>query len=442
MSNSTYLKVHQWTKLDARQQERLLQRPQPEQIGERRQAVHQIIADVQRDGDAALLDYTEKFDGVRLAALEVDTATRQQAEQSLPDNLRQAMQRAAARIRGFHAHALPRPFTLETAPGVICQTQYRPIRRVGLYVPAGTAPLPSTMLMLGLPAQLAGCTELIVCSPPGRDGQADPAVLAAANLCGVTQVFAVGGAQAIAAMAYGTESIPRCGKLFGPGNRWVTEAKQQVSIDPLGAAIDMPAGPSEVLVLCDASANPIWVAADLLSQAEHGPDSQVLLVTTAADLPSAVEQALAQHLRQLPRADTARQALANSVAIVAEDLPQALAISNLYAPEHLILATDNADELVPQVQAAGSVFAGHYTPESLGDYCSGTNHVLPTAGWARSVGSLSTMDFMTRMTVQQATPQGLQQIGPDAVTLARHEQLDAHALAVTLRLDSLEAEAS
>jgi len=282
---------------------------------------------------------------------------------------------------------------------------------------------------------------LIICSPPNQQGEVDAAVLAAARLCGATQVFAIGGAQAIAAMAYGSESIPRCDKIFGPGNRWVTEAKQQVSIDPQGAAIDMPAGPSEVMVITDGSAPSAWIAADLLSQAEHGPDSQVLLVTTDQQQLASIELAINQQLTQLPRAAIARQALQNSMAIVVTDLTQALAVSNQYAPEHLILATNNAADLVADVLAAGSVFVGQYTPESLGDYCSGTNHVLPTAGWARSYGSLSTADFMTRMTVQQASPEGLQEIGPDAVCIANHEQLQAHAVAVQLRLDAIEGKA-
>ncbi len=434
MNSALTLSVRDWTSLSGQQRRELLQRPQLSRAEDLRKDVALIIQGVRRFGDQSLLNLTEKLDGVVLSSLAVDAGLWVQAERQLPAELMAAMQRAAGRIRGFHAHALPQPFSLETAPGVRCETQYRPIQRVGLYVPAGTAPLPSTLLMLALPAQLAGCRELIVCSPPNQDGQVDPAVLAAARLCGVTQVFAVGGAQAIAAMAFGTQSIPKCDKLYGPGNRWVMEAKQQVSIDPQGAAIDMPAGPSEVMVISDGGCPADWIAADLLSQAEHGPDSQVVLVTTQANQLPAIEQAINQLLEQLPRADTARAALANSMAIVVPDLQQALEVSNQYAPEHLILATDNARDLVAGVTAAGSVFVGCHTPESLGDYCSGTNHVLPTAGWARSYGSLSTSDFMTRMTVQEATASGLRAIGPDAIVLAEHEQLEAHALAVRLRL--------
>ncbi len=438
MNTTVKITSWNWNALTEAQRGQVLQRPVLEHDQNIRETVSNIIQGVRRHGDQSLLSLTEKLDGVLLDSLEVANALWQQAEQQMPPGLIAAMQRAAARIRGFHAHALPQPFALDTAVGVRCETQYRPIQRVGLYVPAGSAPLPSTMLMLGIPAQLAGCQELIVCSPPNQQGRVDSAVLAAARLCNATRVFAIGGAQAIAAMAYGTESIPKCDKLFGPGNQWVMQAKQQVSIDPQGAAIDMPAGPSEVLVITDGSARPEWIAADLLSQAEHGPDSQVLLITTDQHQLPAIEQAINQQLSKLPRAATASKALENSMAIVVEDLAQALQISNQYAPEHLILATENARDLVPGVLAAGSVFVGQYTPESLGDYCSGTNHVLPTAGWARSYGSLSSGDFMTRMTVQEASPEGILEIGPDAISIATHEQLEAHAMAVQLRLDAIE----
>ncbi len=439
MNASVKMTTWDWNAITDAQRIQVLQRPLIEQDQDLQKTVSRIIQGVRRHGDQSLLNLTEKLDGVKLDSLEVAAAQRQSAEQQLPPELMSSMQRAAARIRGFHAHALPQPFALDTAPGIRCETQYRPIRRVGLYVPAGSAPLPSTMLMLGIPAQLAGCHELIVCSPPDRQGQVDPAVLAAAELSGVSRVFAVGGAQAIAAMAYGTESVPKCDKLFGPGNRWVMQAKQQVSIDAQGAAIDMPAGPSEVMVITDGSVPADWIAADLLSQAEHGPDSQVMLITTAPQKLADIEQSLSRQLAQLPRSATADQALQNSMAIVVDNAQQALAVANQYAPEHLILATENARDLVPGVDAAGSVFVGAYTPESLGDYCSGTNHVLPTAGWARSYGSLSTTDFMTRMTVQEASPAGLLEIGPDVINMADHEQLEAHAMAVRLRLQAIES---
>lgn len=442
MSEYLDLTVYHWPRLNKQQRSDILQRPELESDQSFRDGVSAIIRGVRRHGDQSLLNLTEQLDKVRLERLEVPAEQWREAEKGLPAELRTAMARATARIRGFHAHALPQPFAMNTAPGMLCETHYQPIRTVGLYVPAGSAPLPSTMLMLGIPAQLAGCQQLIVCSPPNKQGEIDPAVLSAARICGVDRVFSIGGAQAIAAMAYGTTSIPKCDKLFGPGNRWVTEAKQQVSIDPQGAAIDMPAGPSEVLVITDGSTSSQWVAADLLSQAEHGPDSQVVLVTTAGKQLPDIAEAINSQLAKLPRAETATRALSNSRVIVVDDLQQALQVSNQYAPEHLILACQNGRELVADVQVAGSVFVGQYTPESLGDYCSGTNHVLPTSGWARNHGSLSTADFMNRMTVQEATPEGLQNIGPDAVTMARHEQLDAHALAVELRLSAINTAAA
>ncbi|HEY4555030.1 MAG TPA: histidinol dehydrogenase, partial [Lysobacter sp.] len=311
--------------------------------------------------------------------------------------------------------------------------------RVGLYVPAGSAPLPSTALMLGVPAQLAGCRDVVLCTPPRADGTADPAVLYAAERCGIARVFKLGGVQAIAAMAFGTASVPRCDKLFGPGNAYVTEAKRQVSMTEGGAAIDMPAGPSELLVIADADANPEFVAADLLSQAEHGPDSQVLLVTDDAALRDAVAAAVERQVQALPRADIARRALAASRLILADSLATAFAISNDYAPEHLILAVRDARRWLPQVQAAGSVFLGAWSAEALGDYCSGTNHVLPTGGAARFVGGLSVASFQVAITVQEVQAEGLAAIGPCAVELARAEGLDAHRLAVALRLQALPA---
>jgi len=435
--STAMLNIVDWNTLNPEQRRDCLQRPSLQRDPQVAAAVSDIIASVRADGDNAIRELGRRFDGVVPEPLEVATNLWSQAEHSLSAELLTAMRNAARRIRRFHEQAKPQGFVVDTADGIECQLQYRPIASVGLYVPAGTAPLPSTVLMLAIPARIAGCRRLVLCSPPDRHGRPDAAVLAAAKLCGVDQVFAIGGAQAIAAMAYGSDSVPRCDKLFGPGNRYVTEAKQQVSIDAEGAAIDMPAGPSEVLVIADHSARPEWVAADLLSQAEHGPDSQVMLVCTSTEIAAAVQAALVDQLARLAREVTARQALQDSRAIVVRDLAQALAVSNLYAPEHLIISTDNAAELVTDVHCAGSVFVGHYTPESLGDYCSGTNHVLPTAGWARSHGSLSTADFMLRMTVQQASPAGLANIGPDAAIMADHEQLQAHAEAVRSRLRSL-----
>jgi histidinol dehydrogenase len=307
---------------------------------------------------------------------------------------------------------------------------------VGLYIPGGSAPLVSTVMMLAIPAVLAGCEEIVMCSPPGRDGVIADEILAAAGMCGVTRVFCAGGAQAIAAMAYGTETIPRCAKIFGPGNSWVTEAKQQVSQDPAGAAIDMPAGPSEVLVIADTCADPECVAWDLLSQAEHGPDSQSILVTDSEDLATSVISCLKDLAPRSPRAGILEQSLASSRVICVDTLDKAVDLSNGYAPEHLILNTVNAEELAGRVKNAGSVFVGPWTPESLGDYCSGTNHVLPTYGWARSHGALGTGDFMRRMTFQQASREALAAVGPTAEKLAEVEGLDAHRMAVSARLKS------
>nr|WP_237767626.1 histidinol dehydrogenase [Serinicoccus sp. CUA-874] len=322
----------------------------------------------------------------------------------------------------------------------MCERVVRPIRRVGLYVPAGSAPLPSTALMLGVPAQLAGCPEVVLCTPPRPDGTADPAVLAAAAECGIEQIYLVGGAQAIAAMAYGTETVPACDKLFGPGNAWVTEAKRQVSTAEGGPGIDLPAGPSEVLVIADAGADAEFVAADLLSQAEHGPDSQVVLLTDSRALAVAVATQVEEQLESLPRADIARKALASSRLVVTPDLATAVEVSNDYAPEHLILALRDASDWVPRIDRAGSVFLGDHTPETLGDYCSGTNHVLPTAGAARFTGGVNVGAFQIAMTVQRATPQGLAAVGPCAVTLSEAESLHAHQRAVTRRLARTQGE--
>jgi histidinol dehydrogenase len=325
-------------------------------------------------------------------------------------------------------------FEVETAPGVRCGRILRGIRRVGLYVPAGSAPLPSTALMLGVPAALAGCAQVVLCTPPRPDGRADPSVVAAARLCGIERVFKLGGAQAIAAMAFGSDSVPACDKLFGPGNAYVTAAKQLVSTCDGGPAIDLPAGPSEVLVIADARADARAVAADLLSQAEHGADSQVLLVTDSASLAQAVIAQLEPQLACLPRQATARQALHHARAILVESIAEAVAVSNDYAPEHLILAVADPEACLDRVQRAGSVFLGDHAPESLGDYCSGTNHVLPTNGAARACSGVSVASFQTSISVQAVTAAGLAGIGPCAVTLARAEGLEAHAQAVLRRL--------
>ena len=428
-----------WSSLDERERTQALRRPAQQASAGTTAAVAALIDEVRARGDAAVRELTERFDRVVLDTLVVSEAEFDAAAASLAPALRCAIDEAAARIEAFHREGMTREYAMDTAPGVRCERVLRPIARVGLYVPAGTAPLPSTALMLGVPARLAGCRDVVLCTPPRPDGSADPAVLYAALRCGVRRVFKVGGVQAIAAMAFGTVSVPKCDKLFGPGNGYVTEAKRQVAMTEGGAAIDMPAGPSEVLVIADAGANAAFVAADLLSQAEHGPDSQVLLLSDDAALIEAVAVQVARQLAVLSRADVARRALESSRLIQVDSLDEAFAISNTYAPEHLILALRDARAWLPKVEAAGSVFLGDWAPEALGDYCSGTNHVLPTSGAARYVGGLNVASFQVAITVQEVTRVGIAAIGPCAVELATAEGLDAHRLAVALRLDEVAA---
>ena len=427
------MNVLEWNTLDADAQAQALTRPVQTVAVQTRDAVSDLIEQVRSKGDLALREITARFDGVTLESFEVSEAEFSAAEMAVPAELRIAMQQAAARIDVYHRAGMAQPYSVETAPGVVCEKIIRPIGRVGLYVPAGSAPLPSTALMLGVPARLAGCREVVLCTPPRKDGTADPAVLVAARLTGVHKVFKIGGAQAIAAMGLGTESVPSCDKLFGPGNSFVTEAKQQIA-QAGAAAIDMPAGPSEVLVIADAGANPAFVAADLLSQAEHGPDSQVILLSDDAALIAAVQAEVEAQVAQLGREGIARQALAASELIKVASIEQAFAISNRYAPEHLILALREPRRWLECVEAAGSVFMGDYTPEALGDYCSGTNHVLPTAGAARAYSGVSVASFQNQISVQAASAEGIAAIGPCALTLARAEGLGAHANAVALRL--------
>jgi histidinol dehydrogenase len=397
-------------------------------------SVVRTLAAVRAHGDAAVVEATARYDGVQLAGLAVSPAQVQQARARLSPALREAITEAAGRIRTFHAAGRITDYAVDTAPGVRCERVMRPIERVGLYVPAGSAPLPSTALMLGIPAQLAGCPRVVLITPPGPDGQADDAVLAAAAECGITEIFLAGGAQAIGALAYGTETVPACDKIFGPGNAWVTEAKRQVSTAEGGPGIDLPAGPSEVVVIADSGADAEFVAADLLSQAEHGPDSQVLLITDDAALAEAVVDQVEAQVEQLPRADIARKALASSRVIRTATLDDAFEVSNGYGPEHLILALRDARARLADVHAAGSVFLGDWAPETLGDYCSGTNHVLPTAGAARFTGGVNVASFQIAMTVQSVSQEGLHTVGPCAVELSEAERLHAHQRAVTRRL--------
>ena len=426
-----------WAELDEAGRRAALARPEAAHRDSLAADVAAIIADVRRAGDAALRRLAQRFDGVSLQNLRVSQSEFDAAEAALTEVQRSALRTAIENVRAFHAAQLAAPLSVETMPGVVCRRITRPIRAVGLYVPAGSAPLPSTVIMLAVPAALAGCPQRILCTPPQKDGRADPAVLTAARYCGVEEVYLVGGAQAVAAMAYGTESIPAVDKIYGPGNAFVTEAKLQVSRDPDGAALDLPAGPSEVLVIADGRADPEFVAADLLSQAEHGADSQVVLVTPAPELADAVEAAVAAQLTVLPRNDVARAALEHARIVLTQDLAEAFEVSNQYGPEHLIVQVPEAEAWLEHVQTAGSVFLGDWTPESLGDYCSGTNHVLPTYGYARAWSGLSMSDFQLHISVQEATPEGFRHIGPVARTLAELERLDAHALAVKLRLEAL-----
>ena len=398
--------------------------------------VREIFGEVQARGDEALRDYTERFEGYCPEDLEVSAEEIRRAADEVPQSLQEALEQAAGNIRTFHAAQLRDEAVVETAPGVRCWREARPLDRVGLYIPGGTAPLFSTVLMLAIPASLAGCREVVLCTPAGRDGRVAPAILYAAATAGVHRIFRVGGAQAVAAMALGTESVPRADKIFGPGNRYVTAAK--LWAQQLGTAIDMPAGPSEVLVLADDTARPAFVAADLLSQAEHGSDSQVILVTWSEALAEAVEQEALRQLERLPRRDIAAQALEHARILVVRDAGEGVAVSNLYAPEHLIVATEDPRALLPQIRHAGSVFLGHYTPESAGDYASGTNHTLPTGGFARIYGGVSVDDYLKKMTVQQITPAGLRGLATTITTMARAEGLEAHARAVEAREGMIE----
>ncbi|HEU4590483.1 MAG TPA: histidinol dehydrogenase [Steroidobacteraceae bacterium] len=408
--------------------------------GSRDEVVRQaseVIAGVRAGGDAAVRRYTQKFGGPALEDLRVARAEFRAARESLGAREIAALERAVANVTRFHEAQIPAPLSVDTMPGVRCERITRPINSVGLYVPAGSAPLPSTAIMLAVPARIAGCPLRAIASPADRAGQVHAAVLVAAELCGIDTVYKMGGAQAIAAMAFGTETVRKVDKIFGPGSAWVTAAKQIVAGDPAGAAIDLPAGPSEVLVIADDSANPRFVAADLLAQAEHDAIAQVILVTTSAALAREVNREIEAQSVVLTRRDIVAQSMAASRCILVEDLDAALQVSNEYAPEHLIIQTREPRALLRKVECAGSVFIGEWSPESMGDYCSGTNHVLPTFGYARSYSGVSLLEYQKRITVQELSPDGLRGLGPTAVTLAGMEGLDAHGNAVTVRLDAL-----
>ena len=398
--------------------------------------VRSVIDRVKEEGDPAVLDYEEKFDKVVLASLAVSEEEQQEAENLVSEDLKAAIRLAKQNIETFHAAQRFEGKKVQTQPGVTCWQKAVAIEKVGLYIPGGTAPLFSTVLMLAVPARIAGCKEIVLCTPPGRDGKVHPAVLFAAKVAGVNRIFKAGGIQAIAAMAYGTESVPKVYKIFGPGNQYVTAAKQLVSLRDV--AIDMPAGPSEVEVLADETANPIFVAADLLSQAEHGVDSQAILITTSVELQQAVKVEVERQLALLPRKEIAEKSLANSKLIVVDSMTEAIELTNAYAPEHLIIETEDYLSVAERIVNAGSVFLGSLTPESAGDYASGTNHTLPTNGYAKAYSGVSLDSFIRKITFQEIKPEGLNIIGPAVELMAANEQLDAHKNAVSVRLGQLE----
>ena len=430
------MKTVLWQSLTKDQQQQLLTRPAVNNSANITAIVSDIIKQVRQQGDGALFTLTEKFDGIRPATLSVSANEVDTTCARLSEDMKAALEQAHRNITTFHLAQQQPTLRVETQTGVICEQVTRPVNSVGLYIPGGSAPLPSTVLMLGVPAQIAGCRHIALCSPPPIADE----ILYVAKLCGINAIYNVGGSQAIAAMAYGTDTIASVDKIFGPGNAFVTEAKRQVSNDFNGAAIDMPAGPSEVLVIADETADPEFIAADLLSQAEHGPDSQVILVTSSQTIADQTATAIERQLRQLTRADIAQQALASSLLIVTETLLQCVAISNQYGPEHLIVQTCEPRELVPLLDNAGSIFLGKWSPESVGDYASGTNHVLPTYGYTRTYSSLGLADFSKRMTIQELSADGLLGIAKTVTTIAAAEGLDAHKHAVTIRVNKLIAQ--
>jgi histidinol dehydrogenase len=431
------LTILDWATLSPTERRAALRRPAQSGADALHQRVGEIIREVRERGDQALLEFTRRFDGVSLSSLEVGADEFAAAEHTLTSEQRAALERAIGNVRRFHQAQLSDPLRVETSPGVICERHFRAVDAVGLYAPAGVAPLPSTIVMLAVPASIAGCPTRIVCTPPRKDGTADPAILVAAKLCGAQRVFKLGGAQAIAAMAYGTASIPKVDKVFGPGNSWVTAAKMLVANDPDGAALDLPAGPSEVLVIADDTASAEFVAADLLAQAEHSADAQAILVTTSRALAEAAIEQLETQMRRLGRESTLRESINHARLFLVDSLEAAFELSNAYAPEHLIVQITKPREWLPRIRNAGSVFLGAWTPETMGDYCSGTNHVLPTYGFARAYSGLSLVDFQKRMTVQELSADGLRDLGPTAITIAGLEGLDAHANAVQVRLRQL-----
>ncbi len=411
-----------------------LQRP-AKPANDLKEVVSTVFNAVKSQGDQALIEFTSRYDGVKLSSLKVDQATISIAKGQLGIELNESINQAYHNIKAFHESQQLSADKIETSPGVTCWREARSIEAIGLYIPGGTAPLLSTALMLGVPAQIAGCERVILCSPPNKSGHLHPAIIYAASLCGIEEIFTVGGSQAIAAMTIGTETIPRVHKIFGPGNQYVTAAK--IMAQDYQVAIDLPAGPSEVLVYADSEASPDYIAADLLSQAEHGVDSQVVLVSTSESIFNKVQKSLDSQLSRLPRQEIAEQAMINSSFVCFDDIQQAFDFINDYAPEHLIILSDHYESYIPRIKNAGSVFLGHHTPESAGDYASGTNHTLPTAGYAKSYSGVSLDSFVKKVTFQHITESGLLNLGPHIVTMAEAEQLEGHANAVTVRMNDI-----
>ncbi len=397
-------------------------------------SVTEIINEVRKNGDEALRFYTEKFDKIKIEDIAVSSIDIAAAKYEIEDNLKSALDIARANIELFHEKQMPQKITCDTTPGVKVWQQAKPIEKVGLYIPGGTAPLLSTVLMLGIPAKLAGCSEIIICTPPDKEGKVDPAILYTASLLDISKIYKIGGAQAIAAMAYGTETVPKVYKIFGPGNQFVTAAKMKVSLDK--TAIDMPAGPSELAIIADKTSDPAYVASDLLSQAEHGEDSQVLLITRDEEIIDKIQSEIDKQIKDLPRRELARKSLGNSKFILLKNDNEILALVNEYAPEHLIIITQNYNEMVEGITNAGSVFLGQYTPESAGDYASGTNHTLPTNGAAKAYSGVNLTSFMKKITYQEITKYGLFNIGPSVERIARAEDLEAHRRAIEIRMNS------
>ncbi len=428
------MRILDWNSLDEPARQVALARPAVNSRADIARSVGKIIARVRYHGDEAIRSLTERFDRAKLGALAVTENEFEDARRTFSSTESLALKHAIRNVERFHAAQMPKPFVLETEPGVRCEQLVRPIARIGLYIPGGATPLPSSLIMLAVPARLAGCAQSVLCTPPRADGTVHPALLMAAEYCGIECVFKVGGAQAIAALAYGTQTIPKVDKIFGPGNAWVTAAKQLVAQDPVGAACDLPAGPSEVLILADDSAQPEFLAADLLAQAEHDALSQAILITDSPPLAEAVAREIRLQRQDLSRQAVLGQSLEACRGIVVSDLDSGIEIANEYAPEHLMLQVRDARGALARVRNAGSVFIGTWSAEAFGDYCSGTNHVLPTYGHARAFSGLSVRDFVKTIAVQELSRQGLQALGTTAITLARMEGLDAHANSIVRRL--------